>query len=90
MHVNSRRRQTLSVSLESMLPRSSCLRMLWWAALGACGALLGGVGPPAGAGKFQYDGVVHDAIDGRRGRHGVLKDMIPFREHEGCTGTRRG
>ena len=30
--------------------------------------------------EFQYDAVVDQAVNGRRGRHRVLEDALPFRE----------
>ena len=44
--------------------------------------LLGRVGPVARDVKLQDDGVVHDPVNRRGGRHGVGEDVLPFREDQ--------
>ena len=70
--------------------RSSCSiracgsRAFWGrgVALGEGGTLLSGFRSDAGSGELEHDGVMHDAIDGRRGGHRILEDLVPFREHQ--------
>ena len=42
----------------------------------------GVVGADTGAAEFKNDGVMHEAIDGRRGGHGILEDAVPFAKDE--------
>lgn len=41
-------------------------------------------GLQAVAAKVQFDDhtVVHQAVDGRRGGHGILEDLLPMRERQ--------
>jgi hypothetical protein len=34
--------------------------------------------------QIQNDRVVHDAVDGRHGRHGVFENAVPVRKHQIC------
>src|SRR6185437_176016 len=68
-------------SLEKCNPRSRALRCRG-VALGEGCASLSGFRTDAGTQELQYDRVMHDPINGRRGGHRVFEDLVPFREHQ--------
>src|SRR6185312_11887238 len=43
---------------------------------------LGLVRSEAGTGELQDDRVMHEAVDGGRGGHGILEDAVPLAENE--------
>ena len=45
----------------------------------------GFLGPDTLAVELQDRGVMHQPVYGRHGRQRVLEDLVPFREHQGCS-----